>query len=453
MGTIIGAGIFQTAPIIARHAGNFTALISLWLLGGLVTVIGALCFAELTTRFRDLPGGDYGFLKLAFGRPLAFMFAWATFWIIRPGNIGAMAFTFAIYFDQLLGFATTGDGKPAQLRHALFAIAAVLLLSLASLIGLKQAKWIQNLLTAAKVIGILAICGLAFLAPASQGMSTQLVGDSGSEGIESMWLLAMVFIMFSFGGWNDLSFVATEIRNPEKNLFRALILGSLAVTAIYALINIAFVFSLGYDSVVGSSAVATDVVKNSLGPDNWIGNRCTQLIAGLICISCLGAINGIVITSPRIYYAAGRDFEAIRVLGKWDGQRNQPWIATALQAIVTIGLFSLCFRYDEPFKVIVTASAPFFWTFLGLAGLSLIVLRYRAPKQPNNQADGNFRVPMYPLEPLILATVCFLMTYSSIQYLISEKLWSAGGVVGGLMVAGILLGVTLKANSETNDSG
>lgn len=445
VGTIIGAGIFKAAPDIAGFAGSFEVLIGLWLLGGLITVIGALCFAELASRFSDVPGGDYGFLKLAYGKPVGFMFAWATFWIVRPGNIGAMALTFATYFDRLLGFDPTEDLSTN--RQAWYAIAAVILLSSSSLVGLKQAKWIQNLLTFAKVGGIVLIGMLAFFSPASQGFdfsASNSVSTDAAEG--TTWLLAMVFIMFSFGGWNDLSFVSTEIKHPERNLFRSLVIGSVAVTAIYIVINIAFVFGIGFDAVRNSPAVATDVVSRALGVDSWIGSRGSQIISGLICISCLGAINGIIITSPRIYYAAGRDFKLLHALGKWNHERDQPWLATAVQALVTIGLFCLCFRYENPFGVIVVVSAPFFWTFLGLAGISLIVLRKKFPDQTSKAV---FRTPFFPFEPVVLAIACFLMTFASIQHLISEKVWVAVGVVVTMMVIGIGLGLILRGSDDS----
>ena len=446
VGTIIGAGIFQAAPDIARFAGGFEVLIGLWLLGGLITVIGALCFAELSSRFSDVPGGDYGFLKLAFGKPIGFMFAWATFWIIRPGNIGAMALTFATYFDRLLGFDHADDLSAN--RQAWYAIGAVVLLSSTSLIGLKQAKWIQNLLTFAKVGGIVLIGMLAFFSPASQGIDlTAPTPVSTGLATDSAWLLAMVFIMFSFGGWNDLSFVSTEIKHPERNLFRSLVIGSIAVTTIYIVINIAFVFGIGYDSVRNSSAVATDVVSRSLGADSWIGSRGSQIISGLICISCLGAINGIIITSPRIYYAAGRDFQLLQALGKWNHERDQPWLATMVQAFVTIGLFCLCFRYENPFGVIVVVSAPFFWTFLGLAGISLVFLRKKFPS-PNDKTV--FRTPFFPVEPIVLAIACILMAYASINHLISERFWVATGVVVSMMVIGICLGLVLRSTDESS---
>lgn len=417
-------------------------MISLWLLGGLITVLGALCFAELTTRFVDLAGGDYGFLKLSYGGPVGFMFAWATFWIIRPGNIGAMALTFAAYFDQVLGNGEEGR----QFRMAAFTILAVAVLSLINLIGLKQGKWLQNLLTVTKIVGITAIIAIAFLSPLND--ADPVTANSLSSGNSGIWLLALVFVMFSFGGWNDISFVATEIKSPEKNLFRALIYGTLLVTTIYVVINWAFVAALGFDAVTQSEAVATDVVQQSFGVESWVGRRGGQLMAGLICISCLGAINGIIITSPRIYYAAGKDYPILKLLGQWDSVRDQPWVAAISQAAVTIAFCLLCFQYKNPFDVILIASAPFFWAFLGLVGISVIVLRYRHFELANSDA---FKLPLYPVEPLVLSVACFAMTYSSFKHMLEQKLWLAMFSVFGMMLIGILLGLYLPVKPSKLD--
>ena len=261
VGTIIGAGIFQTAPLIASNAGNFQWMIGLWLAGGMITVIGALCFAELTTRFSDLAGGDYGYLKMSYGRPVGFMFAWATFWIIRPGNIGAMALTFASYFDRVLGF----DAADNQFRVAVYTLSAVLVLSGFNLIGLRQGKWIQNVLTVVKVLGIGAIISVAFFTPSSSAPGP---ANPVQFGAAQNLGLALVFVMFSFGGWNDISFVSTELKSPERNLFRALLYGSVLVTAIYVVVNCAFVASLGFNQMTESGAVATDVTQKSFGTES-----------------------------------------------------------------------------------------------------------------------------------------------------------------------------------------
>ena len=430
VGTIIGAGIFKAAPLIAKSTNGFAELIGLWIFGGLITIAGALCFAELTTRFPNLLGGDYGFLKLAFGKTVGFLFAWATFWIIRPGNMGAMAITFAIYFSQML-YGKEGGGNSSI---EWFAVAAVVALSLINLVGLKKGTWIQNILTLTKILGLVLIFILGCVAPVGQ----QEIWQTDVAGAKANWLLAMVFIMFSFGGWNDLSFVAAEIKQPQKNLFRALVFGTLTVTSLYLLANVAFALALGFEGMVETETVATDVVRHAFGAESSLGQRGAQIVAALICISCLGAINGIIITSPRIYHAAGRDYRMLRMLGHWSESSGQPWIATALQAVVTIGLFCLCFQFDDPFEVIIVVSAPFFWTFLGLVGIALIVLRIRI-----KDATG-FRTPLYPLEPLILTVSCFAMAYASAKHVFDEGYFTAAGIVTGLMVLGLLFGLTLR---------
>lgn len=443
VGTIIGAGIFQTAPKIALFAGSPYLMFGLWLVGGVITVIGALCFAELTTRFANVPGGDYGFLKLGYGRPVGFMFAWATFWIIRPGNMGAMALTFAAYFDQIGLLDSNGNG---QFYQAVYTIFAIVVLSIINLIGLKQGKSIQNFLTVVKVLGIASIVIVALIAPAESASS---VDEAVVSNNSSMWLVGLVFVMFSFGGWNDISFVATEVKSPEKNLFRSLVIGSLLVTAIYLVVNIAFVAALSFQTVRESSSVATDVVRHSLGANSFVGQRGAQIIAGLICISCLGAINGIIITSPRIYYAVGKDYPLLSFVGRWDSKRNQPWIAIAIQAAVTVGFCILCFQYKNPFEAILIASAPFFWAFLGMAGLAVIVLRVRLT---DSQYPFVFRTPFYPLEPIVLAIACFAMTYSSFSHMLHEGYWVAIYAVFGMMGIGVLLGLSLSSSSSNIDN-
>lgn len=172
-----------------------------------------------------------------------------------------------------------------------------------------------------------------------------------------------------------------------------------------------------------------------------LGKNSARIIAALICVSCLGAINGMIITSPRIYYAAGRDYQALGVIGSWNQRRNQPWLATLLQAVVTILLFLLCFQYENPFRVILVVSAPFFWAFLGLTGIALIVLR---GKNAIADSDHAFRVPLYPLPPLILAAACLAMMWTAIEFAISEKYWGAGSAICGIMILGIILSLILS---------
>ena len=432
VGTIIGSGIFKTAPIVASNAGGWVWMTVLWVGGGLLSLVGAICFAELTTRYRNEVGGDFIYLKKAFGSPLAFMFAWAAFWIVRPGNIGAMAMTFATYFNQIVpvGYFGVPDNNLVP-----YAALSVVVLSLANLVGLRAGKRIQNVLTVAKVIGIGGIIGVALVF--DNATAGPVMGASTQPGWGALWL-AMVLVMFTFGGWNDIAFVAGEVKNPESNLLQSLVIGILVVTLIYLLANWAFVFGLGYERMANSSAVATDMVSATLGESTWVGQRSSQLIGALVCVSCLGAINGMIITSPRIYFAAGKEYPAFSFLSQWNERRDVPWQAVLIQALITTGLMLICLEYQNAFEVIVNVIGPYFWGFLGLVAVSLIVLRFKDPV-----ADG-FRVPLFPLEPLVLLLVCGALVYASTSWVIQQEYWFASGVVAGLMIVGVILGMTLR---------
>lgn len=428
------------APRIAQTAGDFGLMIGVWVLGGVLSLIGSLCFAELATRYRDEVGGDYVYLKKAYGRSWGFLFAWAAFWIIRPGNIGAMAFTFGRYLHQIIP-QTILPGT--ENNFVIFAILAVVLLTGTNLFGLSKAKWIQNLLTVGKVVGIVSIVGLAVLFPAESSEASP--AESITFEMGAFWS-AMILVMFAYGGWNDISFVAAEVTEPRKNLFRSLFLGVAIVTLLYVLLNWAFVFGLGFEKVATSEAVATDLVTAAFGAETTLGQMGGGIISALVCISCLGAINAMIMTSPRIYYALGKDFKAVSLLANWDQERNVPWPGILLQAMVTLLLVSLCIPYEDAFFVIFVVTAPYFWLFLGLVAISLIVLRFK----PGGSDDG-FRVPLFPLPPLILASVCFAMVYAAIAFLWEQKPWTATMVVGGIMIAGVLIGGLLSIYESKQD--
>ena len=248
-----------------------------WVLGGLLALVGAFCYAELATAYpRD--GGDYLYLTRGLGRKTGFLFAWAQFWIVRPGNIGALAYVFADYANRLWPL---GQGKPALVAYA---AASVVVLTGINVLGVREGKWTQNLLTAVKVLGLAAVvvAGFCFAAPAAPTKVHALPAETNLY-------LAMIFVMFAYGGWAEMAFVAAEVRNPQKNILRALLLGTAAVTLIYVLINLAFLHALGLAGMQ-EKGVAAKVMPIAMGP--W-GQR---LISLLICISALGAINGTIFT-------------------------------------------------------------------------------------------------------------------------------------------------------------
>lgn len=436
VGTIIGAGVFQSAPLVAQNAGSTGAVLLLWGTGGALSLIGALCFAELASRFRHQVGGDWVYLREAFGPRVAFLFAWAAFWVIRPGNIGSMSLTFADYAGQLvdLNWLRTGLGK------VLLADGAVLLLVAINWLGLRYGAGTLRLLTLVKVVGIVGIALIGFSggshdAGAGLGSSPSAATAVTSSGL----LLAMVMVMYAYGGWNDVSFVVGEIRHPQRNVLWALMGGTLLVTLLYVAINASFLSSLGLAGVQSSQTVATDSVANGLARWGWAGTiagKCTSL---LVCISCLGAVNAMLITSPRIFFAAIGDWPRFGNFLAGLGSGGKLRASLLATGGLTVFLLVLTAWQTNMFEAVTVVTAPWFWTFLALVPLALIVIRWRQPS-----SDG-YRTTLYPLPPLILILVCCFMAWSAVNYIsVKEYGWPAIAVVG-LMLAGGLVSLAVPA--------
>jgi len=440
VGIIIGAGIYRSGPAIAGfmpEAGQLlelrlpgfgllgtlwlspmACLIALWLAGGLLALIGALCYAELVTAYPE-SGGDYVFLTRAYGRSAGFIFAWAELWVIRPGSVGGIAYVFAEYANELWPLAI---GERAYLAVMGYAAAAVAVLTLVNIIGVREGKWTQNLLTTVKVLGLLliVIAAFAFGSPAAGPAAAATSPGPGN------FRLALIFILWTYGGWNEMSYVGAEIHNPRRNILRALVLGTLAVTAVYLLVNLAFVYALSFEGFRDSPAAAADVLR--LGIGDW-GAR---LVSLLICISALGAINGQIFTGARIYYAMGRDHKLYARLGRWHPRMGTPVASLILQITVTLGLIAAFGMLRSGFESMVEFTAAIYWTFALLVGLSLFVLRRR-----DRQVERPYRVPLYPLPPILFCASCLFMLYSSLSYAFAaaryEPVWAVALVAIGVV--------------------
>ncbi len=425
VGIIIAAGIYRSSPNIAALAPNVSWLLGVWLLGGLLSLVGALCYAELATAYPHA-GGDYVYLTRALGRPVGFLFAWSQLWIVRPGSIGAMAYVFADYANRIWPRAEGPHLTPVLVAYAAGAVVA---LSAVNYLGIREGKWTQNELTAAKVIGLLAVVlvGLAYTAPLMPPTGT--IGPLKS--LKSLWSdfgLAMILVLFTYGGWNEMAFVAAEVRHPRRNIVRALLLGTLAVTAIYLLVNAAFLHALGLAGARHATP-ATDVLELAIG--RWAG--CA--ISILICVSALGAINGQVFTGARIYYAMGTDHRLYSWLGRWDARREQPIRSLLVQAVVTLALVIAFGSTPDGFESMVIFTTPAFWFFLMLVGVSLFVLRRRDP-----QTERPYRVPGYPVTPIVFCLCSALMVYASVAYAVEHRSWEAIWSIAILLVgAGLSL--------------
>jgi amino acid transporter len=378
-----------------------------WLAGGIISVIGALCYAELATAYPHT-GGDYHYLTRAFGRKVGFLFVWSRMTVIQPGSIAMLAFVFGDYLSTILPL-----GPPS-----LYAALSVVILTVMNLMGVQKGKWTQNLLTAIKVIGLFMVVLGGVMAPPS---STPMVPVHPNPG--ASFGLAMVFVLLTFGGWNEAAYISAELYEVRRNMVRALLWGVGLITVIYLLINLAYLRGLGLKAMGQSEVVAADLMRRILGEGG------AKFISLLIIISALGAINACIFTGARTNYALGQDFSMFGFLGKWQERSNTPTNALLFLGTISLIWVLLGALVRKGFVAMVEYTAPVFWCFFLLVGLSLFVLRFREP-----EISRPFRVPLYPFTPILFCFTCVYMLHSSVIYV------GAGAFVGlAVLAAGALL--------------
>ncbi len=407
VGIVIGSGIFKTPSLVAANTGREGLFLFAWLLGGIVSLVGALCYAELATAYPHA-GGEYHFLIRTFGRELAFLFAWARAAVIQTGSIAMLSFVFGDYASELYRL---GDRSPA-----IYAAAAVIVLTALNVMGVQQGKWTQNILTAAKVLGLLLVVAVGFLwATPSEPPPTQPSPSTGAFG------LAMVFVLLTYGGWNEAAYISAELKDVQRNMLRSLLLGIGIITLVYLLVNVAYLKGLGMGAMAKSEAVAADLMRRGVG--EWGA----KFVSFLVAIAVLGATNATIFTGARTNFAWGRDFTALRFLGVWNERAGTPVNALIVQGCIALGLVALGAWTRQGFTTMVEYTAPVFWFFFLLTGLALFILRTVDPQTPRP-----FRVPLFPLTPLLFCTACVYMLQSSLSYT------GIGALVGvAVLLAGI----------------
>lgn len=394
VGIIVGAGIYQTAPDVARGAGGATGVLFIWILGGALSFCGALGYAELAAAY-PRAGGDYVYLSRAYGRWAGFLFGWAQLAIVRPGDIAVMAFAFATYARQLWDPLA---GHSVFHSEQAYAIGATAVLTAVNMLGVKEGKWTQNLLTVAKVLGLLLIVGLAFAASGNAAAAGATTAAGASPLPAS---IALILVLFTFGGWNEMAYVSAEVKDPRRNIARALVAGTLAVSLLYVLINAAYLHRLGYAGLAGAQAVAVDTVSAALPRAGG------AFVAALICVSTLGAVNGLIFTGARISYAVGAEHRLFRSLGQWHPRTQTPARALALQGAIAIVLIAVLGSF---LNAVLYTAATVYTFYLGTT-VALFVLRRREPG-----VERPFRIPGYPVTPLVFAGVCVFLIYSAVTY-------------------------------------
>ena len=403
VGIVIGAGIFKTPSMVAGVTGSVDWMLIAWVLGGVLSLIGALCYAELASSFPSA-GGDYHFLSRAYGKDLSFFFAWARVAVITTGSIALLAFVFGDYMSRVLSLGPHSS--------AIYAALTVVVLTAINLFGLRESARTQNVLTILEVSGLVlvALAGLLATAPLAAPAVSAAAPASSPNAIPPMFGLAMVFVLLTYGGWNEAAYISSEVKGGPRSIVRTLVLSILVITAVYIGFVLAVLNGLGIEGLKSSKAVGADVMQAAFGPFG------AQLIGAIVGIATLTSINATMIVGARTNYALGRDWPVLAFIGRWHGTRHVPVVAFLVQGAIAFALIGFGALQKDGFSAMVEFTAPVFWFFFLLTGVGLFVLRFREPHVPRP-----FKVPLYPILPLVFVITCGYLFYSSVAYAQSQQ--------------------------------
>ena len=387
MGGIIGSGIFVTPAEVARHVDTPLLIVGVWVLGGIVALAASFVYAELAAR-RPAVGGQYAYLRDAYGPMPAFLYGWALLLVIQSGGMAAVAITFARYFGNLLQL---------PIPDGVVAVGVLALLTLINCMGVRSGSNVQSALMLLKIGAIAALVLAGFwLAPAS----TAVMAPAVSQSLSTVAAIgaAMTPVMFSYGGWQTSSFVAGEMRNPQRDLARGLLFGVVGVVLLYTAVAFVCVHALGSGGLAASKTPATDVMRLALG------EKGATFIAIGIAISALGFLSQGMLTAPRVYFAMADDGLFFRSVARVSPATRVPVVAIALQGVVA-AIIALSGTFGQILGYVVSVDFIFF----GLTGLALFVFRRRDPGQ-----SVAFKVPGHPLTTGFFVLACWAVVVATV---------------------------------------
>lgn len=392
VGLVIGIGIFRTPSLVAASVDSEFAFIAVWVAGGIVTLIGALCYAELSAAQPDA-GGEYHFLSRAYGKPTAMLFGWARGSVIQTGAIAGVAFVLGDYAAQLLPLGPYGP--------ALYAAIAIIVFTGVNVIGTIQGKKLQIAMTCTQISAIVAIIAFGLLGTPDVSPPPVAATSQGTAALG----LAMIFVLLTYGGWNEAAYLTGELKDAPRNIAKVLLFGTVILITVYVLTNLALLAVLGLDGLRNSDAVAADMMRSVTGPAG------ATLVSIAILVAAISTLNATIFTGARVYYAMARDLTLLPSVGVWNERGKNPANGLILQGIVALVLVAIGAATRDGFKAMVDYTAPVFWGFLLLTGIALIVLRVREPDRVLP-----FKVPLYPLTPILFCLTCAYMLHASIAY-------------------------------------
>lgn len=387
VGIVVGAGIFRTPSLVAGASSSELVFLAAWGVGGLLSIIGALCYAELASTYPQA-GGDYAYLRRALGRHVSFLYAWARLTVIQTGSIVLLAYVAGDYLAQLFDIGPWSS--------PIYAGIAVVVLTAINWLGVKQGTTAQSWLTLVEILGLVAIVAAGFLFAPSQPLAPLPVADGNAFG------LILVFVLLTYGGWSEAVYVTAEVRDARRVMPRVLVGSLVLVAVLYLLVNMAYLRVLGLGGIAGSDAVAADAMQVMFGGGG------AAAISGLVVAAALTSANATLITGAR---------------------SGSPRMAMLVQGGLALLLVMLGGFARDGFRTAVEYTAPVFWLFFLLVGVSLFVLRAR-----DHDVPRAFRVPLYPLLPLLFCATSAYLLYSSLAYtgigaLVGVAVLAVGGVL------------------------
>jgi len=389
MGGIVGAGIFVNPAEVARHVNSPELIVGVWILGGLIAMAGALVYAELADRIPNV-GGQYAYLRDAFGPTPAFLYGWSLLLVIQSGGMAAVAITFARYFLEL---------APLPLSEGAIASAVLILLVAINCLGVRAGGTVQSSLMVLKILAIalLVVGGWWFASPSAELAAPITRDDGASLGQIAAVGAAMTPVMFAYGGWQTASFVAGEMRDPRRDLSRALLMGVAGVVLLYSAVAFVCVYALGPGGLAQSQTPAADTMRLALG------SKGATLIALGIAISALGFLSQGMLTAPRVYFAMAEDGLFFRKVAEVNEATRVPVLAIALQGAAAIAI-ALSGTYGQILSYVV--SVDFIW--FGLTGAALFVFRKR-----DGRAEG-FNAPGHPIITGLFVIACAMIVVATV---------------------------------------
>lgn len=407
-GSMIGSGIYIVPAAIAGYLQGSVWIMAAWIVGGLVSMLGALCLAELGAMMPKA-GGIYIYLSRAFSPLWGFLYGWTNFAVIMTGSIAAVAVGFATYLGYFIPFS------PSEIKA--IAIASIIFLTAINAVGILFGVAVQNFMTLLKIVslGILIIIPIVLPGGSVENFKPLFSGESPDHLIGAFGL-ATIAVLWAFDGWIEITYVAGEVRDPQKNLPRALVVSTAMIIGLYVLINLAYLYVLPAYELKTSSLVASDMAKILMGPEG------AAFVAASVMISMFGANNGFVLTGARIYYAMAREGRFFEKIGD-----VHPRFGTPAISIIAQGLWSCGLVFTGTFEQLTTYVVFASWLFYAMACAAVFVLRKKEP-----ETERPYRTWGFPWTPTVFIVFAAFLIGNAIMEDLRSSLIGVGIIVAGL---------------------